>query len=142
MNGSPLRSRTARAYTWLLGLVTLEVVLQAFLFSAFYGRGEAGFIDAHGIAGELTGYIVVLIATPLAFAARFPRRARIGWLTLLLALLWSIQAHFLGYGIRQIGTWLAMLHIPLAFVILGLGAYLTIQAWRLSRARVAEQVAA
>ena len=75
------------------------------------------------------GIAIVVILTPLAFLARFPRRLRAGWWTLGLSVVWLIQAHVLGYGIEDVG-WLEMLHVPLAFIILGLALYLTWQAHR------------
>ena len=99
MNSQVGRPRVARAYAWVMGLATFEVVVQGFLFSSFYARGESGFIEAHGYAGELTGYVVLIVLIPLGFLARFPRGLWIGWLTVLLAVLWNVQAHVLGYGI-------------------------------------------
>lgn len=115
----------ALAYAVLAAVATAEVVLQGFLFSGFYGRGEQAFIDAHGIAGELTSYILVVVVVPLAFIARFPSGQRIAWWTVLLAAMWFVQAHLLGYGIERIGRWLAMVHIPMAFALLLLALYLT-----------------
>ena len=70
---------------------------------------------------------MVLVGIPLAFLAHFPRRLWIGWLTVLLAVLWNVQAHVLGYGIEEF-RWFEMLHIPLAFGILLLALYLTARA--------------
>ena len=114
----------ALAYLVLAAVVTAEVVLQGFLFSGFYGRGDEGFITAHGIAGELTSYILVAVVVPLAFIARFPSGRRIAWWTVLLAAMWFVQAHLRGYGIERIGRWLAMVHIPMAFALLFLALYL------------------
>ena len=84
-------------------------------------------MDAHGIEGEITGIILVLVLIPMGFLAGFPRRLRIGWWTVLLALLWNVQAHVFGYGIEDL-CWMVMLHIPTAFDILLLALYLTFQA--------------
>ena len=77
------------------------------------------------VAGELTSYILVAVVVPLAFIARFPSGRRIAWWTVLLAAMWFVQAHLLGYGIERIGRWLAMVHIPMAFALLFLALYLT-----------------
>ena len=45
-----------------------------------------------------------------------------------MAVLWNVQAHLLGYVILEV-RWLDMIHIPLAFFILGLSAYLTVKAY-------------
>jgi hypothetical protein len=58
MQHDMLRPRVTRLYTALMGLATPEVILQGFLFSGFYSRGNKTWIDVHGIAGELTGYVV------------------------------------------------------------------------------------
>lgn len=122
------RRRVARAYAWLMAAVTVSVVVQGFLFSAFYsGEGNA-YRDAHGVFGSLIGLILLVILIPLAFRARFPKRMRIGWWTVGLAVLWNVQAHIIGFGIGA-ARWLEMIHIPLAFVILGLGAYLAGKAY-------------
>ena len=121
------RRRVAVAYMSLPGLATLLVVLQGFLFSGFYAEAEKGFIDAHGIVGDITGVVLVFVLIPLGFLAGFPRRLRIGWWTVLLAVLWNVQAHVLGYGIEG-ARWLVVLHIPTAFGILFLALYLTVRA--------------
>ena len=127
------RPRVARTYAWLITLSALVVVVQGFLFSGFYSEGEKGYIDTHGILGELAGYVVVIMI-PLAFLARFPRHLRIGWLTVLLAVLWNVQAHLLGYGIEE-WSWFEMIHIPTAFLILALALYLTGRAHKALKGR-------
>ena len=124
-----MRLRLARAYTVVMGLAFLEVILQGFLFSGFYSRGDGTWIDVHGIAGEMTGYVVVVILIPLGFLARFPRRLRIGWWTVLLAILWNVQGHVFGYGIEDV-RWFEMVHIPAAFGVLLLALYLVVQTRR------------
>ena len=99
------------------------------MFAVFYSEGgKTGFIDAHAVGADISLLVVVLIVTPLAFLARFRRTRRIGWLTLVLAVLWFVQ-HSLGYGIADF-RWLDMIHIPLALVIFGLALYLTDRAYR------------
>ena len=121
------RRRLASIYMWIAGFATVEVVLQGFLFSGFYGRGEQTFIDIHGYAGELTGYVLVVVLIPLGFFARFPRRLGMGWWAVGLALLWNLQTHVFGYGIEET-RWFEMLHIPTAFGALFLALFLTIRA--------------
>lgn len=122
------RRRVALTFAWLIALVTLLVVVQGFLFAGFYSEGERGFIDIHGILGQLIGLVLLVILIPLAFLARFPRGMRIGWWTVLLAVLWNVQAHVLGFGIEEI-RWFEMIHIPFAFLILGLGIFVTFKAY-------------
>ena len=117
------RPKVARAYAWLIVLVPLAVIVQGALFAGFYSEAEGGLLDAHGLFGEIMGIAILIILTPLAFLARFPRRLRVGWWTLGLAAVWNIQAHVFGYGIEDV-AWFGMLHVPLAFIIFGLGLYL------------------
>ncbi len=79
------------------------------------------------MAGTITG-LVVLLLIPVSLLAGFPRRLRLGWWTALLAVLWNVQAHVFGYGIAD-NRWFAMVHIPVAFGVLLLAAYLTVRAW-------------
>ena len=51
--------------------------------------------------GEISGVIVLIVLTPLGFLSRFPKGWRMGWLTLTLGLLWNVQAHVFGYGIKD-----------------------------------------
>ena len=125
MQNNPTRPRLARIFTVLMGLAFLEVILQGFLFSGFYSRGDRTYLDIHGMAGELVGDVVIVLI-PIAFLARFPRHLRIGWWTVLLAVLWNVQTWVLGDGIQDT-RWFEMVHIPLAFGILLLALYLTIQ---------------
>ena len=128
------RPKVALSYTWLIGLATLMVVVQGFLFSVFYSEGKEGVLTAHGEAGEVTGAVLLVILTPLGFLARFPRRMRVGWYTLLLAVVWNVQAHVLDYGIEDV-SWFEMIHIPLAFFILASGLYLTVTTCKVLRKR-------
>ena len=118
----------ALTYNSLIALISLSVIVQGFLFSGFYAKAKLGFIDAHGDLGSAIGLILIVILIPLAFLAKFPGRMRIGWWTVFLAVLWNVQAHVLGFGIEDT-RWLAMIHIPVAFVILGLGLYLTLRTY-------------
>jgi len=117
------RRRVARLYAGLISLVTLVIIFQGFLFAGFYSEADRDFLDAHGAVGFISMLVVALVLTPLGFLARFPKGLRIGWLTLLLALLWVVQG-FSGEGIEDDRT-LAMVHIPLALVVFGLSLYLT-----------------
>ena len=126
------RPRVALASVWLMGLVTAVVIVQGALFGAFYSEGEKGFIGAHGIEGDLTGYISIVVLIPLAFAARFPKELRIGWWTVLWVVVWNVQAHVFGYGIEDV-RWFEIIHIPLALFILAFGLYLVTLGQRARR---------
>ena len=54
-----------------------------------------------------------------------------GWWTLVLALVWNLQAHVFGYGIEDF-RWMTMVHIPLALIIFGLALLLTGKAHRVA----------
>lgn len=129
------RPKVARVYAWLIVLVPVAVIVQGFLFSRFYSEAEGGSLDAHGLVGEILGIAILVIITPLAFLARFPRRLGMGWWTLGLAVVWNIQAHVFGYGIEDV-EWFEMVHVPLALIIFGLGLYLTWYAHRALAGRV------
>ena len=128
------RRRVALAYTWLMAVVTVSVVVLGFLFSAFYSGEGMGYRDAHGVVASLIGLILLVVLIPLGFLVKFPRRMQIGWWTVGLTVPWNVQAHFIGFGIGS-ARWLEMIHIPLAFVILGLGAYLAGKAYVALRER-------
>ena len=119
------RPRVARAYAWLIVLAPLAVIVQGILFGWFYREFDRDILNMHGIFGEISGGIMLVILTPLAFVARFPRRLGLCWWTLGLAVVWNIQAHVFGYGIEDV-RWFEVVHIPLAFIIFGIALYL---AW-------------
>ena len=123
------RPKVARAYAWLIVLVPLAVIVQGILFAGFYSEAEGDLLDAHGVVGDILGIVILVILTPLAFLARFPRRLSMGWWSLGLAVVWNIQSHVFGRGIEDVG-WFEMLHVPLALIIFGLGLYLTWYAHR------------
>ena len=81
-------------------------------------------MNAHEQLGVASELFTLVILTPLGFLARFPRKWRVGWQTLALAVVWNIQAHVFGYGIEDERT-LEMVHIPVAFLIFGFALYLT-----------------
>ena len=117
------RQRVARAYAWLIVLAALVVILQGIMFGGFHSGKGADFLEAHGIIGEVSGIVVLVVLTALGCLARFPKEWRIGWFTLGLGVLWNIQAHVFGYGIEDERT-LEMVHIPGAFLVFGLALYL------------------
>ncbi len=126
------RPRLAKSYAWLISFAALVVIVQGFLFAAFYSEAEKDFLEAHGLEGELMGYIIVVALVPLGFLSRFPRSLQMGWWTVGLALVWNIQAHVFGFGIEDV-RWFEMIHIPLAILIFGLTLYLAVKAHRAIR---------
>ncbi len=129
------RPRVAKAYAWLISLVALLVIVQAVLFGAFYEKFNEDFIDVHWAVAFIFMIVLVLIITPLSYLARFPRELRMGHLTVFLAVLWIVQ-WTLGSAITEDNErWVATLHIPNAFLIFGLGLYLTGKAHRAVRGR-------
>ena len=129
MEESAVRRRTASTYAWLMAVTASFVVVQGTLFAAFYSERDGGYIEAHGIVGSLVGMVLLVVLVPLGFLGRFPGGQRMGWWTVLLAVLWNVQAHIFGYGIADT-RWFEIVHIPLAFGILALGAYLAFRAFR------------
>ena len=128
------RRRTAIAYVWLMALIAALVVVQGVLFAGFYSEADRSFISAHGAVGALAGLVLLVVLIPLAFVARFPRRMQIGWWTVLLAVLWNLEAHVIGFSIGD-SRWLAMAHIPPAIMGFGLGLYLVAGAYGAVRQR-------
>ena len=127
------RPRVASAYVWLTALVATIVFVQGGLFAAFYSEGESGFINAHQWVGEITGYVALVVLSPLAFVARFPRELRVGWWTLAWAILWNIQAQVFGSGIEFV-RWFEIIHIPLAIFLVVSGLYLALRAQQARKA--------
>jgi hypothetical protein len=121
MAAVPGRPRVAKAYAWLISLLALAVILQgAFAAAGLYH--DRDLIAFHRMLGDLSMILAVLVLLPLAFLARFPRSLRIGLLTAVLAVLWIVQ-YFLGDFIGQV-RWLAILHVPNAFLMFGLALFL------------------
>lgn len=135
MEQSVGRPRVAKAYAWLISLVALLVIVQAVLFGAFYEKFNEDFIDVHWAVAFIFMIVLVLIITPLSYLARFSRELRMGHLTVFLAVLWIAQ-FIMGSAIADENErWVATLHIPNAFLIFGLGLYLTGKAHRAVRGR-------
>ena len=128
MQETLVRRRTASVYAWLVAVIASFVVVQGTLFAAFYSERDGAYIDAHEVVGSLVGLILLVVLVPLGFLARFPGGPRIGWWTVLLTVLWNVQV-ILGYGIAD-ASWLEIVHIPLAFGIFGLAAYLAFRGFR------------
>ena len=111
--GRPL---LARIYAGGVALAALVVIVQGIMFGGFYS-GKGDYLEVHELLGGISGIVILVILTPLGFLARWPSGWQIGWLTLVLAILWNIQAHVFGYGIEDERS-LEMVHIPVAFLIL------------------------
>ena len=52
MQIKPIRSRLAKVFTVLVGLAFFEVILQGFLFSGWYSRGDSTYLDLHRVAED------------------------------------------------------------------------------------------
>ena len=116
------RPKAAQIYVLGIGLAGLVVIVQGIMFGGFYS-GRGNLLNVHEELGSISGIGVLVIVTPLGFLAKFPKEWRIGWLTLVLGVLWNIQAHVFGYGIKDERT-LEMVHIPVAFLIFAMALYL------------------
>ena len=117
----------ARIYSGGIVLSALIVIVQGITFGGFYS-GRGNLLQVHEHLGSISGIVVLVLLTPLGFLARFPKAWRIGWLTLALGILWNVQAHVLGYGIEDERT-LAMVHIPVAFLVFGFALFLAAKTY-------------
>ena len=119
----------AKLYAVIVSLTTLAIILQAVLFGGFYQdlSPDSIWLNLHGIVGNVTALLVILILTPLSYLARFPANIRITILTFALALIW-ILIYEMGRASDQ-ETSLVMIHIPLAVVAFGLSGHLTARSF-------------
>ena len=128
------RLRVAPTYTWMVTVVPPLFIAIA----AMVGLGlkvDNDWMEAHWHTGEGVAIVAILVLTPLAFLAGFPKRLRIAPLTVVMVVLWMVQAG-LGHGSEDT-PWLIALHIPNALLIFGLGltlAFLSHRALREARA--------
>ena len=121
------RPRVARVYAWLVTVVPPLLIALAAMVGAGIGI-DHDWVEAHWSIWEPFAIVVIFVLTPLAFVAGFPRQLRIAPLTVVLAVLWVLQA-VLGHSIDN-ARWVLSLHIPNAFLIFGLGLFLALLAHR------------
>lgn len=132
------RHTTSVAYTVLIGLAAVAILLQglgAGLFLRPGAHGGAGWLDVHARGGEVA-LVLAALATLVAFVRVRQRRELwlgAGALTALLVL-----EAYLGGLIKDDGKdSLTPVHVPLALAIMGLAARLFARSRRaVSRSRV------
>lgn len=133
--GREPRSSLLRAFSALNGLVLLGVLLQGLWAGEFLGGvGGADWVAVH----RFTGYAVVLVAVVAAVLATVGRRqcggAIVAWSWVLLVLL--VLETALGQAISDGGErTMVAAHVPLALIVVGVGAYLSLTAARLRHRR-------
>ncbi len=133
--------KAARAFTILIGLTTLGILVQSVLAAVFLqhdGQRDnyQSWINAHGMGAQTTTTLA-LIATIVAFVGLKARRSLgIASAVLLVAL---IAETVLGYVISgKIGSGnhdgLTVIHIPLGMLLISLATWLSVQSASLRRA--------
>ena len=125
------RPKVARTYAWAVSLVPVLFLLFAALAGAGHGI-DPDFIDIHRGLGDLFGLLAIFVLPPLGFLAGFPKRLRIGPLTVLLVVLWIIQA-LLGIIIEEGGRWAIAIHLHNPLLIFALGILLAVLAHKAVR---------
>ena len=120
-------ARPHPAYSALVGLTSLGILLQALWAGLFLRRGDHGtWVAIHQHAGETTTLLGVLAAVAALVWMRHNRPALIG--TVLLAVLLVVEL-VLGYASDDRGGSVAV-HVPLAMLLMGLAVWLPLAARR------------
>lgn len=124
-----------RAYSALLDLVTLLIVVQATLAGVFLqkdgGReGYRSWISAHNGVGA-AAVVLSVAAAALAFARLRHRRDLVVGSVVLTVLL--VAEDGLGSAISGGSTGLTVVHVPLAMALMGLAVWLVVRAIQLRR---------
>ncbi|MEU2351178.1 hypothetical protein [Modestobacter sp. NPDC049651] len=121
-------TRPHPAYSALVGLTSLGVLLQGLWAGLFLRPGDQGtWVSIHQHAGETTVLLGVLAAVAALVWMRHNRPALIG--TLLLAVLLVVEL-VLGYSLDGGSTGAVVVHVPLAMLLMGLAVYLPLAARR------------
>jgi hypothetical protein len=120
-------TRPHPAYSALVGLASLGVLLQGLWAGLFLRRGDQGtWVSIHQHAGETTVLIGVLAAIAALIWMRDNRPVLIG--TLVFAVLLVVEL-MLGYASDDRGGSVAV-HVPLALLLMGLAVWLPLAARR------------
>ena len=116
-----------------LNLTLLAMLAQAVLAGSFVDKhGQEGLVTAHGIVADVTWVVALLTAAAAAVTLRRAQPRLVAWTTGLFAL--TLVQTGIGHWITDYGhdSWIAV-HVPLAVVLFGLGAWLSLRFTGLSR---------
>jgi hypothetical protein len=117
------------AWSALVGLTTLGILLQGLWAGLFLRRGAAGrstWVAVHQHAGETTVLLALLAAAAAVIWMRGRRDLLIG--TVVLFVLLAVEL-MLGYAIENSSGAVAV-HVPLALLIMGTAVWLPVAARR------------
>src|SRR3954447_824715 len=118
-SADPTTTKPHPAWSALIGLTTLGVLLQGLWAGLFLRRGAAGrdtWVAVHQHAGETT-VLLALLATVAAVIWLRNRRDLLAGTVLLLVLL--VVELGLGYAIED-SSGVTVVHVPLAMLVMGL----------------------
>ncbi|MGY1744003.1 hypothetical protein [Blastococcus sp. SYSU D00695] len=120
-------TRPHPAFSALVGLTTLGVLLQGLWAGLFLGTDDAGtWVEVHQHAGEAT-VVLALLATVAAVVWMRHRRAVVGATAALFVLL--VVEYLLG-SLADEARGNLVVHVPLAMLLMALAVYLPVLARR------------
>jgi hypothetical protein len=121
------RTRPHPAFSALVGLTTLGVLLQGLWAGLFLGTDDYGtWVDVHQHAGEVT--IVLALLSTVAAVVFVRHRTPVVAATAALFVLLLVE-YFLGYFADDARGNLVV-HVPLAMLLMALAVYLPVMARR------------
>lgn len=125
---APPERTTSPAYSALVGLASLGVLLQGLWAGLFVHEGEeykATWVHVHALDGEIT-ILLAAVATVVAFVQLRRRRRDLVGATAAFTVLLVVEAYLGG----RIGgsAWLTAVHFPLAMALMALAVYLPLRA--------------
>jgi len=126
-------SRGIRLFNALIGVTTLGIFLQAITAGEFVSqKGREPWIEAHSIIADVTIVVALVTAIVGLVAVRAIDRA-LAWSSLVLFVLLLVQI-MLGHLITDAESdGLIGVHVPLAFVIVGLAVWLSVRGAQVRR---------
>jgi len=122
------RSRPHPAFSALVGLTTLGVLLQGLWAGLFLGGTDdpGTWVDVHNVGGMVTVALALLATVAAVVWMRHRRPVVIGTALLLVLLVVEVGLGTAADGAR--GS--LVVHVPLAMLIMGLAVYLPVLARR------------
>jgi len=130
---TPTAPKGIRLFNALIGVTTLGIFLQAITAGEFVSQEHRdGWIAAHNIIADVT--IVVALVTAIVGLVLVRATDRIlAWFGLVLFVLLLLQTMF-GHLITEgeADAWIGV-HVPLAFVIVGLAVWLSVRGAQVRR---------
>jgi hypothetical protein len=127
--------RGIRLFNALIGVTTLGIFLQAITAGEFVSqKGREPWIEAHNIIADVT-IVVALVAAIVGLVAVRATDRVLAWSSLVLFVLLLVQI-MLGHLITGAEVdGLIGVHVPLAFVIVGLAVWLSVRGAQVRRRR-------